>query len=148
MICAVDPVDGAILRALTADARLPFRELGERVGLSPNAAAARVRRLKASGAIVRFTVELGAGAAAQPGAGPGLEVLIDARMQEGTTSDELLDASRTIPEIIDAVHLTGPYDAQLRALVPDAAALDRLLRLLKQQANVAQTSTRLVLRRA
>ncbi|MBO9555318.1 Lrp/AsnC family transcriptional regulator [Cellulomonas sp.] len=52
----MDAIDDAILRELTTDARLPFRELGVRVGLSANAAAARVRRMQDDGTIRGFTV--------------------------------------------------------------------------------------------
>lgn len=145
----MDDVDREILRALTADARLPYRELGPRVGLSPNAAAARVRRLCRDGVIARFTVELGPTAsdrAAVGAAGPGLEVVIDARLKEGTTSDEFLAARGAFPELLDAVHVTGPYDLLLRAVVPDAATLDAFVRRLKTLGGVAQTSTRLALR--
>ncbi len=148
----MDDVDRSILSALTADARLPYRELGPRVGLSPNAAAARVRRLCRDGVIARFTVELGPAATGRGSTGtatlggPGLEVVIDARLADGTTSEEFLAARGAFPELLDAVHLTGPYDLLLRAVVPDAAALDRFVRRLKTQGGVAQTSTRLALR--
>jgi Lrp/AsnC family leucine-responsive transcriptional regulator len=143
----VDDVDRAILRVLTTDARLPYRELGPRVGLSPNAAAARVRRMQRTGVIARFTVELGvaAGSSDAP-SGPGLEVFIDARLKDGVSSDEVLAMRDRFPEVLDAVHVTGPYDLLLRAVVPDAAALDRFVRRLKTEAGVAQTSTRLAMR--
>jgi Lrp/AsnC family leucine-responsive transcriptional regulator len=143
----MDDVDRAILRELTADARLPYRELGPRVGLSPNAAAARVRRMQGAGVIARFTVELGAGTGSSDApVGPGLEVFIDARLKDGVSSDEVLAMRDRFPEVLDAVHVTGPYDLLLRAVVPDAAALDRFVRRLKAEAGVAQTSTRLAMR--
>lgn len=143
----MDDTDRAILRELTADARLPYRELGPRVGLSPNAAAARVRRMQRTRVIARFTVELGA-AAGSPEApvGPGLEVFVDARLKDGVSSDDVLAMRDRFPEVLDAVHVTGPYDLIIRAVVPDAAALDRLVRRLKTEAGVLQTSTRLAMR--
>lgn len=154
----MDDIDRLILRELTMDARLPYRELGPRVGLSPNATAARVRRLQEAGVIVRFTVELGAPGAGAPGAGAtgagatgapssaGLEVFIDARLKEGVSSDDVLAMRDRFTEILDAVHVTGPYDLLIRAVVRDAAALDRLVRRLRTEAGVAQTSTRLAMR--
>lgn len=152
MISAMDDTDRAILRALTADARLPYRELGARVGLSANAVAARVRRLQREGVIARFTVELGAGATGDASArgrvghSPGLEVYLDVRLKEGVTCDDFLALQDAYVEILDAVHLTGPYDLLVRAVVPDAAGLDRFVRRLKSEAGVAQTSTRLAMR--
>ena len=145
----MDPIDSEILRELTADARLPFRELGARVGLSANAAAARVRRLQESGRIRGFTILTGPGPAlADPAIRPGLEVFIDVRLQPEVTYEHFA-ASRTsgaFPEILDAVHLTGAYDYLVHAVVPDAAALDRLVRRLKREAGVAQSLTRLAMR--
>ncbi|QBE48887.1 Lrp/AsnC ligand binding domain-containing protein [Leucobacter triazinivorans] len=55
-------------------------------------------------------------------------------------------SSAFFAEVVDAVHVTGPYDYLLRVRVRDTSALDRLLRLLKKDAGVAQTQTRLALR--
>lgn len=153
MIGVMDDVDREILRELSADARLPFRDLGARVGLSPNAAAARVRRLVERGVIARFTVELGPGADAAVGLagaavprGPGMEVFIDVRLREGVTCDDFAQSHRAFSEIVDAAHVTGPYDYLVHAVVADAAGLDRLVRRLKTEAGVTQTSTRLAIR--
>ncbi|QTE29244.1 Lrp/AsnC family transcriptional regulator [Pengzhenrongella sicca] len=160
----MDAIDDAILRELTADARLPFRELGRRVGLSANAAAARVRRLVDAGVIRGFTV-LTAGTARPlraggPGgaSGPsgtdaaasaaGLEVFVDLRLRPDVSAEDFAAArsSGAFPEILDAVHVTGGYDYLVHAVVRDAAALDRLVRRLKRDAGVAQSLTRLALR--
>ena len=55
----IDAVDSEILSVLKQDARIPWQMLGERVGLSANAAADRVRRLLRRKVISRFTVEIG-----------------------------------------------------------------------------------------
>jgi Lrp/AsnC family leucine-responsive transcriptional regulator len=54
----LDDVGWRILAALQADARLSFSELGRRVGLSPPAAAERVRRLEGAGIITAYRAEL------------------------------------------------------------------------------------------
>lgn len=146
-MCAVDVIDDAILRELTADARLPFRELGARVGLSANAAAARVRRLVDDGTIRGFTI---ATAGSPTGvAGGGLEVFIEVRLAPETTNEDFQAALRRapgFPQVLDAVHVTGSYDYLLHALVADPASLDLLVRRLKREAGAAQTFTRLALR--
>jgi Lrp/AsnC family leucine-responsive transcriptional regulator len=147
----MDAIDEAILRELTTDARLPFRELGRRVGLSANAAAARVRRLVAEGTVRGFTVLTGPLTGSAPGPLPsrgGLEVFIDIRLRPDVAY-EAFAAARTsgaFPEILDAVHVTGSYDYLVHAVVRDAAALDRLVRRLKREAGVAQSLTRLAMR--
>ena len=46
-----DSIGRKILLELALDARIPFAELGRRVGLSPSAAAERVRQLESIGLI-------------------------------------------------------------------------------------------------
>ena len=50
--------------------------------------------------------------------------------------------------MIDADHVTGRFDYQLRVACRDTAELDRLLRQLKTQLGVVETETRVVLRSA
>ncbi|WP_449386222.1 Lrp/AsnC family transcriptional regulator [Cellulomonas soli] len=171
----MDDIDRTILRELTTDARLPFRELGRRVGLSANAAAARVRALQRDGTIRGFTLvtarpaapaarraSAGAGpvspsatgpgpspdGAPAPGAGHLLEVFIDVRLAPGSSEEflERLHRPPGFPEVLDAVHVTGAYDYLLHALVADPGALDHLVRRLKRETGAEQTFTRLALR--
>jgi len=54
----LDETDVEILSLLAADARRPFSEIGEAVGLSGPAVSDRVTRLRESGVIERFTVQI------------------------------------------------------------------------------------------
>lgn len=140
----MDSIDEAILRELTANARLPYSDLGARVGLSPNAAAHRVRHLVDDGTIRGFTI-VTAAAPTRPGA--GLEVFVEVRLADGTTNEAFAAAlSAGFPQVLDAVHVTGAYDYLLHAVVTDPAALDLLVRRLKREAGASQTFTRLALR--
>lgn len=139
----VDRTDEMILRLLQENARRSFSELGRRVGLSTNAAAARVRRLEAEGIILGYTVLTGKDA---PGPRGGLEVFIDVRLDAATDNDTFTRTIESIDEIIDAVHMTGPYDYLLRAYTADTGTLDKLLRQLKREYGAAQTQTRVALR--
>lgn len=122
---------------------MSFSELGRAVGLSPNATAARVRRMEADGVIAGYTVRTGSHA---PGSGGALEVFIDVRLDAGTDGDDFTDSIKPIRQIVDAIHMTGPYDYLLRAYLTDTTALDRLLRRLKKECGVGQTQTRIALR--
>jgi Lrp/AsnC family leucine-responsive transcriptional regulator len=139
----VDRTDEMILLLLQENARRPFSELGRRVGLSTNAAAARVRRLEADGIILGYTVLTGKDA---PGPRGGLEVFIDVRLDAATDNDTFTRAVESIDQIVDAVHMTGPYDYLLRAYTADTGTLDKLLRQLKRECGAAQTQTRVALR--
>jgi DNA-binding Lrp family transcriptional regulator len=58
---ALDPVDLKIIELLKKDGRMPFVELGKRVGLSEAAVRRRVKILQERGIIKRFTVEVDEG---------------------------------------------------------------------------------------
>ncbi len=68
------------------------------------------------------------------------------RLREGVPSEDFAVAVARLPQVVDAAHVTGPYDYLVRAVVADAAALDLFVRRLKAEAGVAQTATRLALR--
>jgi Lrp/AsnC family leucine-responsive transcriptional regulator len=139
----MDDIDREILGALVRDGRLSYRDLGAAVGLSANAAADRVRRMRREGVITGFTATVDPGAA-----GRRLVALIDVRLAAAGTNEEFEAAVARLEAVTDAVHVTGRFDYQLRVACRDTAELDRLLRHLKRDAGVADTETRVVLRSA
>ena len=54
----IDATDRKILEALLADARLPLKQLAERVGLSAPSVSERLRRLEDRRVIRRYTVDI------------------------------------------------------------------------------------------
>lgn len=54
----LDRIDYQILDILQRDGRIPFRDLGEKVGLTRQAVTRRVKKMIANGYIKRFTVDL------------------------------------------------------------------------------------------
>lgn len=139
----MDDINEQILTILRADGRAAFSTIGRQVGLSTNAVAARVRRLESTGVIVGYCAVLGTDPPEHFG---GIEAFIDVRLTPDCDSEEFLTWTRGVRQILDAVHVTGPYDYLLRIRTADTAALDRLLRLLKREGGAAQTQTRLALR--
>ena len=137
----MDATDDEILRLLRADGRMSWQDLGAAVGLSANAAADRVRRLRRSGVIVGFT------ALVDPAAGGRqLEALVGITLAPGTDSDEFAVAAARLEPVIEVLHLTGAPDYQLRVACRDTAELDALLRTLRLRYGAADTDTTIVLR--
>ncbi len=143
MICRMDATDREIIDILRADGRASFSEVGRRIGLSTNATAARVRRLERDGVIVGYRAVLASDTADPAG---GLEAFVDVRLGEGRDSEEFLAWALRMPEIRDAVHVTGAYDYLVNLRVSGTPALDRLLRRLKTDGGATLTQTRLALR--
>jgi Lrp/AsnC family leucine-responsive transcriptional regulator len=137
----MDDIDREIIGHLLRDARMSFRELGERVSLSANAAAERTRRLRERGVIAGYSAVLNPDAA-----GRGLVALIDVRLggpADAPRFERLVDGAAAVT---DAAHVTGRFDYQLRVACRDTAELDTLIRTLKTRAGVVETDTRISLR--
>jgi Lrp/AsnC family transcriptional regulator, leucine-responsive regulatory protein len=141
ILAVMDAVDSEILRALRNDARLSWRDLGAAVGLSANAAAERVRRLRAAGVITGFV------ALVDPAAGGRtLQALVGVTLAPGTDSDVFAQEAATLEHVIEVLHLTGAPDYQLRVACRDTAELDALLRTLRVRHGAADTDTTIILR--
>lgn len=138
---AIDDVDREIIRLLTEDARMSFRKLGERVSLSANATAERVKRLRERGVIAGFTAVLNP--AAQ---GRRFVALVDVRLSSPEVSERFERLATSQQEITDCAHVTGRFDYALRIVSADPADLDALIRMLKTKGGVVETDTRIALR--
>jgi Lrp/AsnC family leucine-responsive transcriptional regulator len=137
----VDEVDVEILKLLRADARLSWRDLGAQVGLSANAAAERVRRLRRAGVITGFTADIDPAAG-----GRRLEALVGVTLHKGVDSDDFASAAALLPAVIEVLHLSGTPDYQLRVACRDTAELDTLLRTLRNELGALDTDTTIILR--
>jgi Lrp/AsnC family leucine-responsive transcriptional regulator len=137
----MDATDSEILRLLREDGRVSWQDLGAAVGLSANAAAERVRRLRRSGVITGFV------ALVDPAAGGRtLQALIGVTLAASTDSDEFAANAVRLEPVIEVLHLTGAPDYQLRVACRDTAELDVLLRTLRLRLGAADTETTIVLR--
>lgn len=112
----LDRFDRKILVNLQAEGRLTNEALSERVSLSPSAWLARVRRLEREGIIQGyharldpFRVEVGLVLFAEV-------TLRGHRTEDLTRFDEVVG---TIAEIVEASHVSGPFDYILKVVVPD-----------------------------
>ncbi len=136
----MDDIDRRIIRLLVEDGRTSVTDLADAVHLSLSAASQRLRRLQESGAIEQFTVRLGGPATGRP-----VEALVDLQLSPGAPWDGIDHALREQEDVVDAVHLTGGFDYQIRIRSRSIQDLDDLLRWLKESMGVRETSTRIVL---
>ena len=137
----MDATDREILRLLRVDGRMSWSNLGAAVGLSANAAADRVRRLRRARVITGFTAVIDPAAG-----GRGLEALVGVTLARGTDSDAFATAVARLDQVTEILHLSGEPDYQLRVACRDAAELDAFLRTLRLRAGAADTETTIVLR--
>lgn len=138
----LDEIDRALVDELVRDGRASYQELGRRIGLSPTATADRVRRLVKEGIITAFR------AVVDPERmGRTVEAAIDVRLELGADRQAFTEALQAMPAVVEAVHVTGHYDYQLRVFCTGTAELDAILGALKAGAAVVETQTRLMLHR-
>jgi Lrp/AsnC family leucine-responsive transcriptional regulator len=133
----IDKKDHQILGILKQDARIPWQLLGDRVGLSANAAADRVRRMMRRGVITRFTTVVD-----QRTLGRSLSAIVDARV---TTSAKFDEALRRRSDVVWAAHVTGVPDVKIMVACEGTEGLDEFLQWLAKQ-GATDTRTDVVLR--
>jgi Lrp/AsnC family leucine-responsive transcriptional regulator len=137
----MDAMDKVILTELVRDGRVSFRDLAERIRLSPTATAERVRRLRESGVISAFRAELDLTALGRP-----LRAFIDVRLRPGPDHAKLEAGLLRLPAVLSGAHVTGRWDYVLSVACRDVAELDDLVMALPRNHGVVETDTRLLLR--
>ena len=121
----LDRLDRDILTVLQTDARISLQELSKQVGLSASPCWTRIRRLEEAGVIEGYTVRINAQAV-------GLAETVIVQVTLDSHSDEALfafgRALADIPEVLEALLVSGDYDYILRIAVSDTRDYERLLR--------------------
>jgi DNA-binding Lrp family transcriptional regulator len=140
----LDDLDLAILRELQADGRLSNADLARRIGLSPPATHARVRRLERDGVVARYVALLDAEAA-------GYDLLcfvsVGLRAHDRTEIDRFRDTVAAMPEVLEVHHVTGEYDYLLRVVLHNRRDLERFaVERLAPIPGIGRIQTSLVLR--
>ena len=121
---APDALDRAILQALAEDARMPMRDLAQRIGLSAPSTTERVRRLEETGVIEGYTVRINP---SRIGLAVGAVLRIRPMPGELSRVAALLAA---LPEITQCDRVTGDDCFIAKAVVPSVADLETLIDLL------------------
>jgi Lrp/AsnC family leucine-responsive transcriptional regulator len=115
----LDDTDRAILRLLQEDGRMTNLELAQRIGLSPAACLARARRLRESGVIRRYMIDVDPEAI-------GLALLIFVEVRLNSTLEaglaEFKEMVRATPEILECHLVAGGFDYLIKARVKDMNA--------------------------
>lgn len=137
-----DDLDKAIVEHLVRDGRISFKALGDAVALSANAAADRVRALERRGVIQGYTAVIDDRAA-----GRSLEAVVDLRLRDNADRERFEAQVHELAAVAGAVHLTGPFDYQLRLLCSDPSEIEDVVARLKNAGGVRDTQTRIVMRR-
>ncbi|MFI7131415.1 Lrp/AsnC family transcriptional regulator [Nonomuraea sp. NPDC050153] len=123
----LDAVDWQLLGLLQDDARLGYRELGRRIGLSPPAVATRVRRLERLGVITGYSARVDPSRVGLPV--QAFLILSTAGRRQSLTAAQI---ARDSPNVLEDHRITGTDDHLMRVVVPDIAALEPLIDALNE----------------
>lgn len=139
---ALDEVDQRLLDLLASDSRRTNQSLAEALGLAPSTCLSRLKALKESGVIKRFTIEIDSEAVGLP-----LQALVSVRLRPGAR--HLMNAFgkdlRELPEIKQFFVLGGADDFLIHILAKNTEHIRQfVLDHLSANPAVAGTQTNLV----
>ena len=132
----MDEIDRKIIELLAEDSRRALADIGGVVGLSPSSVNERIRRLVASGAIRRFTVD------ADPQA-LGLPVLafvfVGLNYEAGEAAFKAFVTAS--PDVVECHHLTGGWSYLVKLRVGSLSDIEGFLQQLKEHRFLARSET-------
>ncbi|EFQ64043.1 Lrp/AsnC family transcriptional regulator [Pseudomonas lactucae] len=137
----LDPLDERIIAELRLNARAAHAELAAKVNLSRNAVRQRIERLERDGAILGYTVLTGDGgqAAAQ------INAVIFVYRYDRMRGEDVLQALRAIPEVIQCDVMSGEFDLMLRVGATNPQRVHQVWSQISALAGVENTVTSFVL---
>jgi Lrp/AsnC family leucine-responsive transcriptional regulator len=120
----LDAIDCELLDLVQNNARLTFAELGRRLGLSPPAAAERLKRLEDRGIIRAYRAEVDLAAL-----GRAVHVIVRVTVQP-KDYPRFKKSIAAMDEIFECHHVTGAESFVLRAGLHSVGALEPLIQKL------------------
>jgi Lrp/AsnC family leucine-responsive transcriptional regulator len=135
-VSAVEEIDRAIVGALTADGRLSYTDLAERVGLSVSAVHQRVRRLEQRGVISGYAAKVSYEALGLP-----LTAMVAIRPFTPSQPDDAPERLAHLPEIDSCYSVAGEDFYMLLVRVAGPTDLERLLQEIRTAADVTTRTT-------
>tara|TARA_A100001037_G_scaffold222736_1_gene200566 strand:- start:153 stop:611 length:459 start_codon:yes stop_codon:yes gene_type:complete len=117
----IDEVDRALLEVVQADARLSFREIGRRIGMSTPAVAERIRRLEAGGVIRGYSAMVDRAALGRA-IGAFVQLTVSDKDFQRVTG-----LCRSLDAVVECHHITGEDSFVIRLAVTSIAELEDVI---------------------
>ena len=137
----LDDVDLEVLRVLRENARLTYREIGERLGLSESTVRRRVKKLVKLGVIRRFTVEVNL-----EKVGPYVVSFLTV-IPSAIKTERVMEELKQFDEIEEVYYTSGRCGILAKAIVKSIRDLDELIRRIRKIKGVLTVESCVILRR-
>lgn len=133
----IDSLDKKILEIISNNARIPFKDVAAKCGVSRAAIHQRVQRL------IDMNVIVGSGYHVNPASlGYNTSTYIGITLEKGSMYNAVVKEFAKIPEIVECHYTTGPFTMLIKLYAKDNAHLMELLNGKLQQINgVVSTET-------
>lgn len=118
----MDAIDHQIIARLVQDGRIPFAQIAAQIGKSTATVHQRVRRLRESGLISSFSIDLNWEALGYP-----VDAFISIRDNESQGLEDLAESLRSIPFVMSASAVTGEFDLLLHIKARSSSHLGEVL---------------------
>ena len=132
----MDDLDRKILALLAKNARMPVKEIAEKVALTSPAVSSRIHKLETDGIISGYTVMLNR---------PADRVYVDALISLSVAPsqrDELVELMQNSKEVLQCYHVTGAYTFLIKV---SCGSMPQLEHLILQFQKLGTTSTQIIL---
>ncbi|MCK4400143.1 Lrp/AsnC family transcriptional regulator [Candidatus Bathyarchaeota archaeon] len=135
----IDETSLNVIRELLRDARLSFREVARRIGISSGTVASRVRELERNGVIKKYTVQLD-----HEKMGYELTVITEIIVSGGMVM-EVGEKIAAYPETTGVYNVTGESDIMVIAKFKTRQKLSDFTKNITKMPHVERTETHLAL---
>lgn len=132
----IDELDRKILRIITQNARIPFKDVADQCGVSRAAVHQRVQHLYDIGVIV------GSGYNVDPKMlGYNLCTYIGIILEKGVFYESVIEALDKIPEVVESQYTLGNYSMLIKMYARNDKHLFKLLNFIQTIPGVGKTET-------
>ncbi len=133
----IDELDRKILRIITQNARIPFKDVAQECGVSRAAVHQRVQNMFDDGVIVGSAYQVN-----PKMLGYQMCVYVGITLEKGSMYKQVVEELNKIPEIVESQFTLGPYTMLIKLYAKNASHLMELLNSKIQEINgVASTET-------
>lgn len=132
----MDQLDATLLRLLAAEPRIGVLEASRRLGVARGTVTARLDRLDRSGVIAGWGPELRPEALGHP-----VTAFLTLEIRQGAGHESVARHLAGIPEVLEAVTITGAGDMWARVVARSNADLQRVIDAVLADERILRSST-------